>query len=110
VLNAPVRGALELTDIAMVGIAFLGLAQAQHITIDLVYEQLPIQAQHVLDRLGQAMSVTLSALVTWQLVMYMLRTQKDHEVTAVLALPLHAAVAVAVIGFALFACATWSRP
>ena len=43
-LNAPIRGTFELTQLAMVGVAFLGLGEAQarmeHITIDLLHTRL----------------------------------------------------------------------
>jgi TRAP-type C4-dicarboxylate transport system permease small subunit len=108
-LSAPVAGAFELTELAMVGIVFLALGEAQHqqqqITIDLVYERLPSVGRRALDILALAMSVSLTLLVTWQLIIYLERARSSGEVTGVLGLSVYPAVGVAAFGVGLFSLA-----
>ncbi len=105
-LNAPLRGTFELTEQAMAGIAFLGLAHAQflgeHITIDLLYERLSPAGRLVLDRLSRLVSPLVAGVVTWQLLGYFGRMRVSGEVTGVLGLPVYPAVGLAGAGFALF--------
>jgi TRAP-type C4-dicarboxylate transport system permease small subunit len=105
-LNAPLRGAFELTELAMAGIAFLGLAHTQHlgehITIDLLYERLPRSGRLALDRLSRLVSLVVAGAVTWQLLGYAGRVRAGGEVSGVLGLPVYPAVALACAGFGLF--------
>jgi TRAP-type C4-dicarboxylate transport system permease small subunit len=103
VLNAPIRGTFELTELAMVGIVFLGLGRAQHIEIDLLYERLASTPKRVLNLGVRGLSLALTLLITWQLGAHLLRTRAQHEVTAVLHVPVFVAVGLAVLGFGLFA-------
>jgi TRAP-type transport system small permease protein len=107
--NRPLPGTFELTQLAMSGIAFLGLGQAQrrgqHITIDLLYEGAPAPVRRGMDALAVMVSLLVAGAVTWRLLETMLRTRAGGEVTGVLGLPLYPAVGVAGAGFALFALA-----
>jgi TRAP-type transport system small permease protein len=109
VLNAPIRGTFELTQLAMVGVTFLGLGEAQarteHITIDLIYEHLGERGRWLLDRVARLVSLVLAIAIGWQLVVYAARVRADQEVSGVLGLPLYLAVGVAAGGFVLFALA-----
>jgi TRAP-type transport system small permease protein len=108
-LHAPLRGVFELTELAMVGTVFLGLGQAQqhrqHIINDLAYEPASPRVRGALDRLSRLVSAAVVLLVTWQLGVLALRMRADHDVTGVLGLPVYATVAVALVGFALYALA-----
>jgi TRAP-type C4-dicarboxylate transport system permease small subunit len=112
-LNAPLRGTFELTELAMAGIAFLGLAHAQHlgehITIDLLYERLPPSGRRALDRLSRLVSLLVAGTVTWQLLGYLGRMRASGETTGVLGLPVYPAVGLAGAGFGLFALALLGR-
>jgi TRAP-type C4-dicarboxylate transport system permease small subunit len=112
-LNAPLRGIFELTELAMAGIAFLGLAHAQHlgehITIDLLYERLPPAGRRALDRLSRLVSLVVAGAITWQLLGYLGRMRASGEVTGVLGLPVYPAVGLAGAGFGLFALALLGR-
>ena len=105
-LNRPLPGTFELTQLAMSGIAFLGLGQAQrrgqHITIDLLYEGAPPAARRGMDGLAGLVSLLVAGAVSWRLLETMLRTRAGGEVTGVLSLPLYPAIGVAGAGFALF--------
>jgi TRAP-type transport system small permease protein len=106
ILNAPIRGTFELTQLAMVGVAFLGLGEAQarteHITIDLLHTRLSVRGRAALDRLAQLVSLVLAVAIAWHLAMYAARSRVDGEISGVLGLPLYLAIGVAAAGFALF--------
>jgi TRAP-type C4-dicarboxylate transport system permease small subunit len=109
VLNAPLRGAFELTQLAMVGVAFLGLGEAQaraeHITIDLLHERLGALSRRLLNRFARIASFLVTLAIGWQLIVYATRLRADHEVSGVLGIPLFLVVGVAAVGFGLFALA-----
>jgi TRAP-type C4-dicarboxylate transport system permease small subunit len=106
VLNAPIRGTFELTQLAMVGVAFLGLGEAQarmeHITIDLLHTRLSIRGRAALDRFARLVSLGLALAIGWQLATYTARARWEGEVSGVLGLPLYLAIGVAAAGFVLF--------
>jgi len=105
-LNAPIRGTFELTQLAMVGVAFLGLGEAQarmeHITIDLLHERLPQRGRSIVERFARLASLGLTLAIGWQLAMYAARARGEGEVSGVLGLPLYLAIGVASAGFVLF--------
>ena len=107
--NAPIPGTFELTELAMIGIAFLGLGQAQqrqqHITIDLLYELLGRFGRQVIDRAARAVCLLLALVTAWQLWAYLLRARADAEVSGVLRVPLFVVVGAALVGFGLYAVA-----
>ena len=111
-LGRPIRGTFELTELAMVAVALLGLGYAQHlgehITIGLLYERLPAGWRRALDVLAGLTSLLLTVAITWQLGRHFGRMRDSGEVTAVLGLPVYPVVSMAVVGFALFAVALLS--
>jgi TRAP-type C4-dicarboxylate transport system permease small subunit len=108
-LGSPIAGTFEVTELAMIGIAFLGLGQAQHqhqhITIDLVYELVGDSGQRLLERAARSVSLVLVVVIGWQLWAYLLGARADHQVSGVLGLPVYAVVGVSVVGFGLYALA-----
>jgi TRAP-type C4-dicarboxylate transport system permease small subunit len=110
VLGAPVPGVFEMTELAMIGIVFLGLGEAQHrrqhITIDLIYDRAPPPVRRMLDVLALTGTASLVLLVAWQLVTHLERVRVGGEVMGVLGLPIYPAVAVAGVGFGLFGLAS----
>ena len=115
VLNAPIRGTFELTQLAMVGVAFLGLGEAQarmeHITIDLLHDA-PSSAwardrralrSACQSRAGDWPSVGSSPCMPRE-------RAAEGEVSGVLGLPLYLAIGVAAAGFVLFGLALVTDP
>jgi TRAP-type transport system small permease protein len=106
VFNAPIRGTFELTQLAMVGVAFLGLGEAQarmeHITIDLLHARLSQRGRSILERFAQLVSLVLTVAIAWHLATYAARARGEGEVSGVLGLPLYLAICLAAGGFALF--------
>ncbi len=108
-LNQPVPGTFELTEISMVFIVFLALGIAhhehEHISLDLAYNFFPPWLKQAVDLLVALISLAVIAAITWQLYLYSLRMLEGGYTTAVLRLPIHPFVLVAVVGTTAYALA-----
>jgi TRAP-type C4-dicarboxylate transport system permease small subunit len=106
VWNRPVQGTFELTEMFMVLIVFLALGLAQHhgehISLDLAYNYFPSRLKKGADVLVDIVSLATIAAITWQLYNYSVRMSEGNYTTAVLQLPLHPFVIVAVVGTAAY--------
>ncbi|HEX6195665.1 MAG TPA: TRAP transporter small permease [Jiangellaceae bacterium] len=107
--NEPFRGTVELTQLAMIGIVYLGMAYAQdngnHIAVDLLYSRLPRLVRIVLDWFATLLSLVILALLAWQLYKYAGVLEQGGRVTASRGIPLYPAAYVAIVGIAAFALA-----
>ncbi|MGH7853461.1 MAG: TRAP transporter small permease [Candidatus Binatia bacterium] len=105
-LNRPVPGAFELTEMSMVFIVFLALGLAQrhreHIALDLAYNYFPIWLKKATDRLVDLINLVVVGATTWQLYQYLLRMIDGNYTTAVLQLPIYPFVIVALAGTAAY--------
>jgi len=105
--DAPVAGTVELTEIGMVGIVFLGLAYAQvredHIRVDLLYERLGPRGRKVLGLFAALVSFATVAVLTWRLWSYAGRLSASGRTTSALRIPLSWVAWVAVAGAAIYA-------
>ena len=72
--GAPLRGTVELTQLVMIGVVYLGLAYAQHhddhISVDLLYQRVGRRGRAVLDGLSAVLSIVILALIAWRLYQY----------------------------------------
>ncbi len=109
VLNRPVSGTFELTEMVMVLIVFLALGQAQHhgdhIALDLAYNFFPAWLKRAVDVIINLINLTVVVVITWQLYRFSIRMLEGSYTTAVLQLPVHPFVLVAVAGVATYALA-----
>lgn len=100
--NAPLAGTVELTEVAMVGIVYLGLAHAQqrdsHITVDLLHQRLGRRWRAVLDAVAAAVGAVIVALIAWRLYAYAEVLQAGGRTTASRRIPLYLFAYVAIIG------------
>ena len=100
------RGTVELTQLAMIGIVYLGLAYAQqrdnHISVDLLYNRLDVRARIVLDGFVTALSMIVLGLLAWQLYRYAGVLQAGNRVTGSRGIPLAPFAFVAIAGVAAF--------
>lgn len=107
--DEPFRGTVELTQLAMMGIVYLGMAYAQdkgnHIAVDLLYNKLPRPVRIALDWFGTLLSLVILAVLAWQLYEYSEVLQAGNRVTASRAIPLYPAAYVGIIGIVAFALA-----
>jgi TRAP-type C4-dicarboxylate transport system permease small subunit len=102
VFSRPVPGTFELTEMSMVFIVFLALGLAQHdnehISLDLAYNYFSSRLKRFIDYFADLINLVVVAAVTWQLFEYSMRMAEGNYTTAVLKLPIHPFVLVAVAG------------
>lgn len=105
--NRPVRGTVELTEIAMVGIVFLGFAYAQvredHIKVDLVYDKLGRRGRMVLGVFAAIVSFATVAVMAWRLYDYVGVLEASGRTTSSLSLPLYWVAWLGVAGLIIYA-------
>jgi TRAP-type transport system small permease protein len=105
--NAPVRGTVELTEIAMVAIVFLGFAYAQvqedHIRVDILYERLGQRARTVLGLFAALVSFLTVTVMAWRLYDYSEILEASGRTTSSLRVPLYYVGWLAVAGSVIFA-------
>lgn len=101
-LNRPVTGTFELTEMSMVLIVFLALGLAQHdnehIALDLAYHYFPRGLKRAVDGFADTISLLVVCAVAWQLCEYAIRMAEGNYTTAVLQLPIYPFVLVAIAG------------
>lgn len=107
--NNPVRGTLELTELAMVVIVFLALGYAQHkgdhIVIDLAYERMPPFLQRISHYLASLISLVIVSLMAYRLYHFGLRMIIGNYTTHILRIPIYPVVWIAVAGAFFYALA-----
>ncbi len=107
--SAPLRGTVELTEVAMIFIIFLGLAYAEenddHVSVDLLYSRLLPKSKFKMLVLSSTISLSLVTLMTYQLYVYSQVLATAGQTTPRRGIPLWPIAAVAVIGSALFSLA-----
>lgn len=101
-----VSGAVELTQIAMIGIVYFAFAHAytqdDHVTVDLLYERLPRLGKTALDVVAALATIPILAILAWQLLEHRAVLEAGGRVTHTLGLPLHPVAWIAVVGTAVF--------
>lgn len=107
--NEPFRGTVELTELAMLGIAYLGLGFAQHrdahISVDLLYRRFRRPVRLGMDLFSAVLSVAVLAVMAWQLVAYADVLSGGGRETASRGIPLAPFAYVAVVGVLAYALA-----
>lgn len=105
-LNRPVPGAFELTEMSMVLIVFLALGLAQHhrehIALDLAYNYFSTRLKKATDLTVDLINLVVVVAMTWQLYNYFVRMIDGNYTTAVLQLPIYPFVIVALAGAAAY--------
>jgi TRAP-type C4-dicarboxylate transport system permease small subunit len=100
--DAPLRGVVELTELAMVGIVYLGMAYAQqrdsHITVNLLYQRLGRRWRAAVDAFAAAVGVVVVALIAWRLYAYAEVLEAGGRTTASRRIPLYPLAYLAIVG------------
>jgi TRAP-type C4-dicarboxylate transport system permease small subunit len=100
--DAPLRGVVELTELAMVGIVYLGMAYAQqqdsHITVNLLYQRLGRRWQAAVDTFAAVVGVVVVALIAWRLYVYAEVLEVGGRTTASRRIPLYPFAYLAIVG------------
>lgn len=100
--GAPLRGTVELTQLSMVAIVYLGFAYTQHhdehISVDILYVRLGPRGRAVLDAFAALVSFAVLALIAWRLHAYSETLMAGGRTTATRRIPLHPLAYVAIVG------------
>ncbi len=103
--NQPIPGTIELTEVFMSVIIFFGLAytahQNEHIRVEILISHLSKRMQAVIESISNLLSAVMIAFVSWQSVVYALKTMQRHQGTLILSVPLSPFYLVVAIGSAL---------
>ncbi len=91
--NSPIVGAVEMTEMCMGLIVFLGLAfttrAGGHIAVDVVTSRLPARWRRRLDLVADVASTLIVGLISWQLWRIAADTVSDNLLTQVWELPVY---------------------
>lgn len=111
-LNRPFRGTVELTEMMMLGIIYLGFGYAEHegdhISVDLVYSQVGRTMRLVLTVFNGVFGVAVIGLLTWNLYGFADRLEVGGYESAVLKIPQGTVALVGVFGGVMFVLALMS--
>lgn len=106
-LNRPLRGSLELTEIMMSIMIFAALplvtARGGHIAVDLADHMLPEGARRWIDRLVNTICAAGLAVLAWRMAVKAAQLERYGDVTAALAIPLYPLAWLMAIGVGLTA-------
>jgi TRAP-type transport system small permease protein len=111
--GAPVRGTVELTEIAVVALVYLGLARAErddaHITVDLLFVKLGYRAQLIMRVVAGLIGAGVVAVLTWRLYLFSGQLDSGGYTTGILRIPLGPVALVGVVGATVFGLAILSN-
>ncbi len=104
--DSPFRGTIELTEMGMVLIVYLGLGYAEHrgdhISVDLVHSQVGPRMQRALAVFTGLFGAAVIGLLTWNLHRFADRLDVGGFTTAVLRIPQGPVALIAVLGGGMF--------
>jgi TRAP-type C4-dicarboxylate transport system permease small subunit len=93
VLNAPIRGALEITEFAMAGLIFAALPlvtlRRENVVIDILDSHLKPVVNRTLDSLASLVAGACSVFLAWRLAILASSLADVGETTAALQIPVY---------------------
>lgn len=93
VLNAPIRGALEITEFAMAGLIFAALPlvtlKRENVVIDILDSHLKPVVNRTLDSLASLVAGVCSVFLAWRLAVLASSLADAGETTAALQIPVY---------------------
>jgi TRAP-type transport system small permease protein len=109
----PFRGTVELTEIAVVMLVYLGLAHTEdadrHVTVDLLYIRMGRTGKLVLRMFGGVVALAVMGAMTWRLWVYAQSLDAGGYTTGILHVPLFPVAVVTVVGCAAFTLAILTK-
>jgi TRAP-type C4-dicarboxylate transport system permease small subunit len=102
----PLPGTVELTELAVVVLVYLGLPRAEnegaHISADLLYVRLLPRSQAAMRVFAGAVSLVVIAVMTWRLFLFARQMDAGGYTTGVLGIPLFPVAMLGVVGSTAF--------
>jgi TRAP-type C4-dicarboxylate transport system permease small subunit len=103
--HSPLRASMELTELFVGTVVFLALAycavRGAHIVVDVLIAKFPRRPQLNIVAIMQFMTTAMSAVLTWQLVLYAIALSQKGDYSIVLKWPIWVFVIIGAIGFGL---------
>ena len=107
VFNRPLLGALELSELMMVFLAFGCFAYTElqngHVDVDVFVNRFPARARAGCEAFAAALSTGFWGLIAWRTALQAQKIRAANEVTSNLSLPAYPFIWVAALGSAAFA-------
>jgi TRAP-type C4-dicarboxylate transport system permease small subunit len=107
--SQPFRGTVELTELAVVILVYLGLARAEnddaHISADLLFVRMNPKTQRFVRVFAAAVSFAVISVMSWRLLVFAGQMDAGGYTTGVLRIPLYPVALLGVAGSAAFALA-----
>ena len=101
--NSPIPGDVELIEVGMVCVGFLGLAwcaiRGMHIGVDLVVSFLPRRTQAVFDSFGYLIGLGICILLTWRSFAEGIGIRELHNLSSTLNFPMFPFYWVTALGY-----------
>lgn len=101
--NSPIPGDVELIEVGMVCVGFLGLAwcalRGMHISVDLVVSFLPKRIQAVFDSFGYLIGLGISILLAWRGFLEGIGNRDLNSLSATLGFPMYPFYWVVALGY-----------
>jgi TRAP-type C4-dicarboxylate transport system permease small subunit len=90
-LNSPVKGSTELTELMLAALIFLGLPAAtldrEHVTVDLITDRLPLAVDKIRRPIVIVLSAAIQVMIAWRLWVTAKQVAGYGGTTATLELP-----------------------
>lgn len=91
VFNRPISGALEISQIAMLGVVLFFLASTQakkgHITVEIVFNRYPPRVKTILGLATLLLSLAIFGLIAWQAGVIALEDWQEQRIFPVSTIP-----------------------
>jgi TRAP-type transport system small permease protein len=104
VFNSPIPGDVELIEVGMVCVGFLGLAwcalRGMHISVDLVVSFFPRRVQAVFDVFSYVIGLAISILMAWRGFLEGIANRDLNNMSATLGFPIYPFYWVTATGYA----------
>ena len=109
ILNAPIIGVQDLSEVSLVLVVFSAMAYAGwtggHIAVDLIADMISPRVLRFIDVAMRALSATLIAIVAWESALRAMEAFREGEATNLISIRLYPFFWAISVGFALFALA-----
>jgi TRAP-type C4-dicarboxylate transport system permease small subunit len=105
VFNRPLPGSVDVIEIGMVAVGFLGLSlcamREMHVKVDLVVSLLPKRAQRIIVSFGYLIGLGICILLSWQAFQEGIAVRELNTLSSTLEIPVFPFYWVVALGFAL---------
>lgn len=104
-INIPLKGSMELTELALGIITFFTLAydslKGESMVVELITDRFPRRCQDIIGTVIRFFSTGILGILSWQLIVQGMRLYGYHQTTSVLSIPLYPFLYIAAFGTSL---------